>query len=155
MRRLFARLDPRAIALISIAAVAFFDATRLSQVMARKINIDAVGPHGYLELLAGLMLLLGVVMLVQGARERLEGPGDAVPWRDLAWVFCLFVAYVVGVGIVGFTLASFAFVILVTRRLSQRSWLWCGGFAAATTAGLYVAFVQLSDMALPRGLWDA
>lgn len=135
--------------------MSFTDAARLSQVMARKINIDAIGPHGYLELLAGLMLLLGAVLLVQGARRRLDAADDAVPWRNLAWVFGLFVAYVVGVDIVGFTLASFAFVILVTRRLSQRSWLWCGVFSAATTAGLYVAFVQLSDMALPRGLWDA
>lgn len=154
-RRLLSRLDPRGLALIALSGLAFSDGARLSHVMARKINIDAVGPHGYLDLLGALMLVLGVLLLVQGARERLAPAIDAVPWRELLAVFGLFIAYVVGVDVVGFTSASFAFLLLVTRLLSLRSWLWCGIFSAATTAGLYVAFVQLSDMALPRGVWGA
>jgi hypothetical protein len=154
METVLKRLDLYGVALVAFGLVALRDGSRLAGHIAKKSNIDAVGPHGYLTLLGVIMLVLGGILLVR----RLPSAGGEnlppVPWADLAVAFGLLVAYAAGVSVIGFTPATFVFLLLASRHLSAGSWLWCGGFALLTTAGFYTAFVSLSDMALPRGiLW--
>ena len=153
------RFGLRGVILVAFSVIAFYDGHRLSNVMAKKINIDAIGPHGYLILLGLTLLALGIIMIVQNARvvstrnAELSPDAQPVPWLNLGIVTGLLVLYAWGITTIGFTLATFAFLLLVCRRLTSRTWIWCAGFSGATTAGLYVAFIQLSDMALPRGLF--
>ncbi|WP_127088845.1 tripartite tricarboxylate transporter TctB family protein [Aquabacter cavernae] len=154
MQAVLKRLDLHGLALVGFGLLALHDGSRLAGRLAKKTNIDAVGPHGYIELLGIVMLVLGALMLVRRMPRSLGDTLPPIPWRDLAIAFALLVAYAYGIGIIGFTLATFAFLLFSSRHLSARSWLRCGVFSAVTTVSFYVAFVQLSDMALPKGvLW--
>jgi putative tricarboxylic transport membrane protein len=64
----------------------------------------------------------------------------------------LFAVYVAGLDLIGFALATFAFVAIIVGWVERRSWLEAGAYSAGLTAGLVWLFQWAFRLPLPTGL---
>lgn len=121
-----------------------------------------IGPGFYPRIVLGITAALGLALLAQDLlRRRLAAaaPAAAAPrnYRLVVLAFAVFAAYVLLLPLLGFRVATFAFVLGATYLLEppRRGGLWARGAALAvlTTAATYYVFEHYLAVLLPRGTW--
>jgi hypothetical protein len=136
---------------------------------------DAVGPAGFPKLLAGSMMVLGIILCVQSLlakrARRASAPvaaGGQIPededldadarrsgWigtRRAAGMLALGIAYLIIVPYLGYV-PSIALLIVAAALYQGAAWSWRLPAVAAAGAVVYwLVFVQLLGIPLPAGL---
>ncbi|MDR7482429.1 MAG: tripartite tricarboxylate transporter TctB family protein [Armatimonadota bacterium] len=139
-----------------------------------------LGPDFYPRLLLALLAILAVALVaadLRAHRHRLEGPrspstdrraerpegapapqaGLRAPTRSrVLWTYVLFGAYVTLMPVLGFRLATFAFVAALTLVLGPRTPAHAAvslGSGLATALLTHVIFETSLRILLPRGVW--
>lgn len=124
-----------------------------------------LGPGAFPQLVLGALALLSLVAIIDSARKlRTAGWPDfgaAVLWwlrarRLVVFLFVVFALYLWAIPWLGFSLATFVFLLVAQAMLAPRTW-----FAAAV--GLVIAvlfsygmnwlFAEVFLVFLPRGGW--
>ena len=74
--------------------------------------------------------------------------------RGLRWILITVVAlsaYTVLVGVIGYILSTFLFLLAIVRMLSSYRWYTVTAFSLLTSVTLYSIFAMWLNMSLPRG----
>lgn len=123
-----------------------------------------IGPGFYPRLVLGLTALLGFALLVADLLRRRASRGAAravsaerLNYPLVALTFAVFGAYVLLLPLLGYRVATFAFVLGCSFLLEppRRAGLWLRGgvLALATTLATYYIFEDYLAVLLPRGSW--
>lgn len=120
-----------------------------------------IGPAFYprvvLILLAGLALWLIAEDLLRGRRAARKGAKPAGPapnYRKVLLGFGLFLAYIAGLSLVGYPVATFLFVLALSWAIGPRSVRELPklvAIAAATVLATYLVFEKYLYVFLPQG----
>lgn len=107
----------------------------------------------------GLGLALSLGWLAVEARWRPRRPSPTarhvLAWPSLAGTLILLGAYALSFEVVGFPLATGAYLLLQARLLGRRAWLRDAIASAALVAVTYLVFSRLLNVSLPLGLLAA
>jgi len=122
-----------------------------------------IGPGFYPRLVLGMTALLGAAVLVRDLLRRRRAAPEAarartpLNYRLVGLTFGAFAGYAVLLPLLGFRLATFAFVLGTSFLLEppRRPGLWVRGLVLAlvTTVATYYVFEQYLAVLLPRGIW--
>lgn len=122
---------------------------------------DPLGPRVF-PVILGCALLVGAGMLLlelRGARQQATGernvspPGSMPPlpvFALLGWTLLYFVLFET----LGYLIATFAYLLVLTSILNRGAHLLNATATAAFTFGTYVFFTRALEARLPRGLID-
>jgi hypothetical protein len=119
-----------------------------------------IGPGFYPRLVLGLTALASLALVVislLGAARAGAAPAERPNYALVATAFVLFGLYIVVLPLVGFRLATVAFVALMQAAIdpprSRRSFIVIGVIAVATALVTYLVFEHYLQVLLPRGAW--
>lgn len=123
-----------------------------------------IGPGFYPRLVLGITAALGFALLVADLlrqrlrpREARAAPAERLNYALVALTFAAFGVYVLLLPLLGYRLATFAFVLGCSFLLEppRRPGLWLRGgvLALATTLATYYIFEDYLAVLLPRGSW--
>ena len=140
-----------------LAGISFWDGQRITQNLRKPGVYDSLGPDRYLMLVGAILLILGVAVAVQGARERraavaTQESGDPVSQRHW-WLLATVCAYSALIWFVGYAAATLVFFIAALWIMGQRDWRWNVPSAVALTAAYYFMFQYAADISLPQGIF--
>lgn len=111
------------------------------------------GPGFVPVLLAGLLALLGGLLLLPAAAPpggwRAHGP----PWGQAGLVIGLLALYVAALSYLGYFTATLPFVALAMWRCGVRSLLLLAGATVGLTFGVWGVLGVLFGVPLPHALW--
>ena len=113
---------------------------------------------GYLPLSLGILLILLSLILLVAQMKKSPGARQAVPPADRSGGWKK-VVYTVGVLIVaafffervGYLPTFFCLIVLLMKGVEQQSWKRILLTALLTSVGVYVVFILLLEVQLPRG----
>jgi high-affinity Fe2+/Pb2+ permease len=101
-----------------------------------------------------VMAILAVMLLVSGLRS----PDSSEAWlpsgeslRRLVLVLAITVAFVALLGVLGMTIATVLFLVVLIRYLDHQRWLVALAVALAVAALNYVVFTRWLGVPLPTG----
>lgn len=141
---------------VALAGVSFWDGYRIASTLRRPGVYDGLGPDRYLMAVGLLVLILGVALAVQGAREfhqkAPEVAGEQASTRHL-WLLAAICGYVALIWLLGYAIATFAFFVATLWIMGQRDWRWSLPSAAALTAAYFLMFEYAADISLPKGVF--
>lgn len=133
-----------------------------------KLSIVPIGPGFYPALVLVFMAITSAILLLQDvvAQRRAGGEvgdeGGAAPKRayDLvAAAFAVIAAYVVLLPLLGYRIATVAFVaafqLLLERPATPRQWAVLTTVAIGTSVVTYIVFERYLLVLLPRGAWTS
>lgn len=140
--------------LTAIGGVVLFVSARGIERLPR--DTETIGPGVFPTVLSALLVGAGLLLCVNGLRGThvdIDRAGELpVPWRRLMLMVAMFAGYCVVFIPVGFLLATFAYLALVTCVVDAGRWkrnlLFASGFAVV----VYFTFTQLLAVELPAGL---
>ena len=98
-----------------------------------------------------LVILFGFAALLYAQARQNQGKEPQTPWRHVAICCAFFVAYVLGLEILGYLFATLFFQMLFLRYLGIRSFIGCVVFPCVITATLILIFVKGLGVMLPYG----
>src|SRR5687767_9171047 len=114
-----------------------------------------IGPSFYPRILLGITALLSAALVIQDLRSpRSPQPRGDAQYRLVVLTFVIFGVYVGLLPILGYRVATFAFVLLLQATLEPprgRRWLLVLLVALGTTALTYIVFERYLFVLLPRG----
>ena len=138
---------------ILFGAVSTYDGWRMSSTVRPDANFDAVGPDRYLIALSVIMIVIGFFLAARPSTLKVE-PGAMQLW---SWppphylsVLVLLITFVAIMPYLGFTIACLLFFTASYRLLGDWSWARVAAYSVLTTAFVYVVFIYLADMSLPK-----
>jgi hypothetical protein len=139
---------------VFLGLVSGYESWQINETVRPTGNFDAIGPDRYLALLSVIMVVVGLWLAVRPP----QGGGAASDWSDLRrWppahylvVLAILTAFVWAMPWTGFVFGSLFFFILMYRLLGGWSWLRTLSYAAITTIFIYVIFVYVSDLPMPK-----
>ncbi|MEM0922308.1 MAG: tripartite tricarboxylate transporter TctB family protein [Pseudomonadota bacterium] len=145
-----------AIALVLIAGglmVASFD--------IREPDYGQLSPAAWPRVILGAVLLLGAIYLVQSLREGPRAAAQAAPeglmafishWRNVLWVFALFLIYLLALPFVGMLIGAMVFVFLLLTVLGGigRTPIHLA-IALVSVGGMWALFTYGLGVLLPSG----
>lgn len=138
---------------ILFGAVSAYDGWRISTVDRPSANFDAIGPDRYLLALSIIMMVVGILLVVRPATLKIA-PGSIKIWSwpppHFLSILVLLVALVAAMPYLGFTAACLLFFLASYRLLNDGTWARVAGYSVLTTAFMYVVFIYLADMSLPK-----
>lgn len=111
------------------------------------------------QVMGYVLLAIGLLLLVQSVRaERQPNPWAGADYRAVALSMLVMVLYVASLELLGFLLGSVLMFMVLGFYLGPRSRpvrrvLITLAFSVGLTGGLYVIFVYLFNVPLPRGAW--
>lgn len=116
------------------------------------------GP-GYLPLALGIILiLLSLILLVEQMKKTTPGAGQAVPpavhaggWQKVVYTVLVLMVAAFLFERVGYLLTFFFLIVLLMKAGARQSWHRILFAAVLTTVGVYLVFVLLLEVQLPRG----
>jgi hypothetical protein len=111
------------------------------------------GPAFVPLLLSGLLALLGLALLVEGARATGGEPAHEPGVGQAALSLGLLALYVLALAHLGYFPATLPFVLLAMWRCGARSPLLVIGTAVGFTLTVWVVLGVLLGVPLPRGPW--
>lgn len=119
------------------------------------------GP-GYLPLVLGIILLLLSLILLVGQIKKTPGAGQAVlpatpsgGWKKVVYAVSVLMAAAFLFERVGYLLTFFVLIVLLMKGVGRQSWKRILLTALLTTLGVYIVFVRLLEVQLPRGFLGA
>jgi hypothetical protein len=138
---------------ILLGVVALFDSWRITENVRPTANFDGIGPDRYLALLSVIMIVLGLALAV-----RSKIAGETSDWSDLRrWppadfliVAIIMAAFIWAIPVIGFSIACLLFFIAAYRVLGAWSWPRTLGYATLTAVFIYVLFIYLADLPMPK-----
>lgn len=138
---------------ILIGVVSLIDSWRIMKWVRPDAFFDGIGPDGYLAVVSAIMILLGIALTV---RSKIEG--ETSDWSDLRrWppadyliVAVILALYIVAIPIAGFSFSCLLFFVALYKLLGGWSWGRTVGYAFVSAACIYVVFVYLAEMPLPK-----
>lgn len=151
---------------VLFGTVSIWDAQRIASTIRRRGTLDLIGPDGYLNGAAGLLIVVGVLLLVKGvndwrkARARVPAivPATVAPddptastSRHLA-LLAVLIAYAVLLPILGYAIATVIALTALFRIMGVNGWWRVLAWAIGTTAVFHFGFVVIADLPLPAGL---
>jgi len=163
------------VAFLLFGAVSVWEALRIGGTLRSRGTLDLIGPDRYLLGVAVLLLVVGVILLIQGAyaarRSRTVQPAAAPPMRSAPvnghasvattdapvgnahlWLLGTLFAYAVLLQVLGYLLATVAFTAATFRIMGTKSW-WTTLIGAIVLTGVcYASFLWIADLPLPRGM---
>ena len=147
------RMQGLVFAMLGVASMV--DAWRITSTVRPGATFDLLGPDRYMMVLAGLMIVSGLLLTAATpAADTITDPRAAMwPLPDHAIMLLALVAFALAMPLVGFAPACFAFFILAFAFVSRWSLVRGTLVSASLVAGLYAVFVRLADVPLPRGAW--
>lgn len=114
-----------------------------------------IGPGFYPRILLGITAVLSAALVVHDLRApRRRRPPSGAQYRLVVLTFVIFGVYVGLLPVLGYRVATFAFVLVLQATLEPprgRRWLLVLTVALATTALTYVVFERHLFVLLPRG----
>ncbi len=127
----------------------------------REPDYGQLSPAAWPRAVLGATALLSLIYLVQSLRAgpsqvATEGPrglaGFAAHWRNVLWVFALFLAYLLAMPWIGMLLGGIAFAFLLLTalgglRLAPRH----AAIALVAVGGVWALFTFGLEVILPRG----
>ncbi len=117
-----------------------------------------IGPAFYPRIVLGITAAFGLALCVQGWRAR-QAPGKGEPINRVAVAiqFAAFAVYAGVLPLLGFRIATFAYVaaanLLLEPPRRPAHWLRAGALGAVTALATYYAFEGYLAVLLPRGSW--
>jgi putative tricarboxylic transport membrane protein len=114
---------------------------------------------GYLPLALGIiMVILSLILLVGQLKQTPGASGPAVPpagspggWKRVAYTVVVLMVGAFFFEQVGYLLTFFLLIVLLMKAGERQSWTRIILTALLTTACVYVVFVRLLEVQLPRG----
>lgn len=138
---------------IFFGAVSTYDGWRISWTVRPSANFDAVGPDRYLLALSAIMIFIGALLVVRPTTLKVA-PSSMQLWNwpppHFLSILVLLVVLVAVMPYVGFTAACLLFFVASYRLLGDGTWARVITYSALTTAFMYVVFIYLADMSLPK-----
>jgi hypothetical protein len=138
---------------ILFGAVSTYDGWRISSTVRPSANFDAIGPDRYLLALSIVMMIIGTFLVVRPSTLKIA-PGAIQIW---SWppphylsVLVMLVTFVALAPYLGFTAACLLFFLASYRLLGEWTWARVAVYSVLTTAFMYVVFIYLADMSLPK-----
>jgi hypothetical protein len=138
---------------ILFGIVSSYDSWRITTTVRPTGNFDAIGPDRYLLLLSFIMMLVGLLLVL---RPPLQTGNVSVrnlfqwPPAHYLTVIAIMVLFVWVMPYIGFAFACLAFFLAMYWLLGNWSWPRIVLYTVITTAFIYVVFIYLSDMSLPK-----
>jgi putative tricarboxylic transport membrane protein len=131
-----------------------------------RLSIVPIGPGFYPTLVLVFMAVVSAILLLQGivaqrhTHETVADAAETAPARayDLvAAAFAVITAYIVLLPLLGFRIATVAFVAvfqaLLERPSTPRQWTILAAVAIGTSIVTYIVFERYLLVLLPRGAW--
>ena len=116
-----------------------------------------IGPGFYPRIVLGITGLLGLALAVSSFFSRSETPAAGINYAAVALQFAAFGVYAAALPLVGFRLATFAYVaaanLLLDPPRRAAHWGRAGLAGAVTAVAVYYAFESYLSVLLPRGAW--
>jgi hypothetical protein len=114
-----------------------------------------IGPGFYPRILLTITAILSAALVVHDLRARRQArpPSDA-QYRLVVLTFVIFGVYVGLLPVLGYRVATFAFVLVLQATLEPprgRRWALVLGVALTTAAMTYIVFERYLFVLLPRG----
>lgn len=142
--------------LIVFGAASVWDGLRIRIGLRVPGAFDVLGPDGYMIGLGAILVLLGVMLAVAGARIRMaaadEEPAESRP-ASFVPMLGVTAGYAVTIVIVGYLVATVLFFVqafYLQRAMSRAATL---PVSIVLSLLLYGGFVAVADMPLPKGLF--
>ncbi len=130
----------------------------------REPDYGQLSPATWPRMIIGIVAFLSMIYLVQSIRRGPDEKDDEkswegfgaflAQWRNVLWVFALFLGYLLALPWVGMLLGGAAFVFLlltVLGPLSGRDMLIHLVIALVTVGGMWLLFTHGLGVILPRG----
>jgi putative tricarboxylic transport membrane protein len=117
-----------------------------------------IGPGFYPRIVLGLTALLAAALMVFDLRKkRTPAARESVAYSAVLLHFAVFGLYAVSLPLLGFRVATFAYVAATNALLdvprSARGWLRVTLLALGTALATYYVFEHYLLVLLPRGRW--
>lgn len=117
-----------------------------------------IGPAFYPRIVLGIAALLGLLLLLSSVFSRgRQEPEAKADYVAVLAQFAAFGIYVAVLPLLGFRLATFAYVtaacLLLEPPLRASHWLRAPALGAGTAAATWLAFERYLLVLLPRGSW--
>jgi len=149
------RFSDKAIGLVLVAfGVAVLVHTRTFPSM----DTGHPGPGFFPNVLAGLLIIAGIALVVQGVRSgerllKLDKSGmTGSGLINILFALGAIVFYICLSGFLGFQITCFV-LLVATMKWLRVSTLWTLVMACGVTFGIYVLFAKILLVPLPWGLW--
>jgi hypothetical protein len=142
---------------ILIGLGVLFYLTHAIQLPATDNPADVLGAGGF-PIIIGVVALIGLAMItIHTVKEKRKGDIPMLNLRSIdgRMVFInvlLLAAYVGLLDVIGFVLATFAYVLVAPLSMGYRKPLVLAVFASVTTAAMVVIFGIVFYVPLPRGV---
>ncbi len=112
---------------------------------------DPLGPQAFPIILGVVMTGLGITLAIKPASSSAPFPSyTSGTARAVTLVFML-AAYIFGLEMAGYPIATFAFLVLASRLLGEKSWLTTVLVPLAVSAGIFALFTRVLTIPLPLG----
>lgn len=130
-------------------------AMRHAVTLGFRLNDEDMGVGLFPLLVGGCLVLCGLFHLATAGRfQQKSEPLDGGKIRLIATVFAALVVYTAVMEYLGYLIATFLFVMFLTRLLGSKSW-WKTVLTAAVTAAVFgLVFQTWMEMPLPAGLFS-
>ena len=113
---------------------------------------------GYLPLSLGILLILLSLILLGGQMKKSPGARQASPpaarsggWKKVVYTVLVLVVAAFFFERVGYLLTFFCLIVLLMKGVEPQSWKRILLTALLTSVGVYVVFILLLEVQLPRG----
>ncbi|MEM8793183.1 MAG: tripartite tricarboxylate transporter TctB family protein [Pseudomonadota bacterium] len=129
----------------------------------REPNYGQLSPAAWPRAILVVIAILSGIYLIQALRQGPDAPSPDAPkglgailsyWRNVFWVFALFLTYLVTIPYVGMLVGGVVFVFaLLTALGGLRNIVLHVAVAVITMGGVWAIFTYALDVLLPKGEW--
>lgn len=150
--------------LIAIALLAACGGLMIASFEIREPDYGQLSPAAWPRAIIVCLTVLSAIFLVQSLRQGPDAPSEGPRgvaaflsyWRNVIWVFVLFLIYLLAIPYVGLLLGGMTFVFLLLTALGgfvPRDAPLHAAIALISVGGMWSLFTFGLDVILPTGEW--